>query len=291
VLAEVLKIRTVAPDSHFFDDLGADSMSMARFCARLRKRPELPAVSIRDVYRHPTIAALVSALAPAQAAPQPASRGAAAGMAAVLADLLKIDIVPVDSHFFDDLGADSMLMAQFCAKLRKRPELPTVSIKDVYRHTTITSLAAAFGGAATPAARKDALARPGQKPEPAFPDPATTRMSRSKPHFFLCGFLQTLWLLAFPTLLTFVTANGFVWISASPTPQDLYLRSLTFGGLAFAGMCLVPVLVKWLLVGRLKPRQFRVWSLTYLRFWLAKSVVQISPLARFSGSPIFSPTY
>jgi hypothetical protein len=63
-------------------------------------------------------------------------------MAAVLADVLKIDIVPVDSHFFDDLGADSMSMAQFCAKLRKRPELPTVSIKDVYRHTTITALAA-----------------------------------------------------------------------------------------------------------------------------------------------------
>ena len=79
-------------------------------------------------------------------------------MAAVLAEVLKVDIVPVDSHFFDDLGADSMLMAQFCAKLRKRPELPTVSIKDVYRHTTITALAAAFGGAATPAAREDAPA-------------------------------------------------------------------------------------------------------------------------------------
>jgi len=154
VLAEVLKVRSVSPDSHFFDDLGADSMSMARFCARLRKRPELPSVSIRDVYRHPTISALVTALAPTRAAARPAPGGAAAGMAAVLADVLKIDIVPVDSHFFDDLGADSMSMAQFCAKLRKRPELPTVSIKDVYRHTTITALAAAFGGAAAPAARQ-----------------------------------------------------------------------------------------------------------------------------------------
>ena len=68
MLAEVLKIRTVALNSHFFDDLGADSMSMARFCAVLRKRPDLPTVSIRDVYRHPTIAALVTARAPAKAA-------------------------------------------------------------------------------------------------------------------------------------------------------------------------------------------------------------------------------
>ena len=285
VLAEVLKVRTVAPDSHFFDDLGADSMSMARFCARLRKRPELPAVSIRDVYRHPTISALVTALAPAKATARPAAKGAAAGMAAVLADVLKIDIVPVDSHFFDDLGADSMSMAQFCAKLRKRPELPTVSIKDVYRHTTITALAAAFGGAAAPAAGKDS---PTESPEPAFPDPSTTRMSRSRPHFFLCGFLQFLWILAFPLLMTFVTANGFLWVATSATLQDLYLRALTFSGIAFVGMCLAPVLLKWLLVGRLKPRQFRVWSLTYFRFWLVKIVVQVSPLARFSGSPIFS---
>src|SRR6185437_7285854 len=158
------------------------------------------------------------------------------------------------------------------------------SVKDVYRHTTITALAAAFGGPATPAARQNA----GEQVEPAFPDPATTRMSRSKPHFFLCGFLQALWILAFPLLMTFVTANGFVWVSASPTLQDLYLRALTFSGIAFVGMCLAPVLLKWLLVGRLKPRQFRVWSLTYFRFWLVKILVQVSPLARFSGSPIFS---
>ena len=267
VLAEVLKVRTVAPDSHFFDDLGADSMSMARFCARLRKRPELPAVSIRDVYRHPTISALVTALAPAKATARPAAKGAAAGMAAVLADVLKIDIVPVDSHFFDDLGADSMSMAQFCAKLRKRPELPTVSIKDVYRHTTITALAAAFGGAATPAARKDS---PHGQPGARLPGSVHHAHVPQQAALLPLRFPAVLWILAFPLLMTFVTANGFVWVSTSATLQDLYLRALTFSGIAFVGMCLAPVLLKWLLVGRLKPRQFRVWSLTYFRFWLVK---------------------
>lgn len=33
--------------------------------------------------------------------------------AEVLANILHIDRVPVDSHFFDDLGADSLMMAQF----------------------------------------------------------------------------------------------------------------------------------------------------------------------------------
>ncbi len=38
VLAEVVGVPRVSVDDHFFDDLGTDSMVMARFCARVRKR-------------------------------------------------------------------------------------------------------------------------------------------------------------------------------------------------------------------------------------------------------------
>ena len=53
--------------------------------------------------------------------------------AEVLADLLRVDRVPVDSHFFDDLRADSLVMAHFCARVRKRGDLPPVSMRDIYR--------------------------------------------------------------------------------------------------------------------------------------------------------------
>jgi hypothetical protein len=36
-------------------------------------------------------------------------------LAEVLADVARVERVPVDSHFFDDLGADSLVMAHFCA--------------------------------------------------------------------------------------------------------------------------------------------------------------------------------
>ncbi|MFL6183201.1 MAG: acyl carrier protein, partial [Actinomycetes bacterium] len=42
------------------------------------------------------------------------------GFAEVLADIVGTEQVSADSHFFDDLGADSMLMARFCARVRKR---------------------------------------------------------------------------------------------------------------------------------------------------------------------------
>ena len=77
-------------------------------------------------------------------------RPGAPGLAEVLADVMHIEQVPVDGHFFDDLGADSLVMAQFCARVRKREDLPSVSMKDVYRHPTIRSLAAALVPAAAP---------------------------------------------------------------------------------------------------------------------------------------------
>lgn len=41
-------------------------------------------------------------------------------LADVLAGVVCVEQVPADSHFFNDLGADSLVMAQFCARVRKR---------------------------------------------------------------------------------------------------------------------------------------------------------------------------
>jgi 3'-phosphoadenosine 5'-phosphosulfate sulfotransferase (PAPS reductase)/FAD synthetase len=50
-------------------------------------------------------------------------------LADLLASVVKKDDVPVDANFFYELGADSLVMAQFCARMRKQPDLPAVSIK------------------------------------------------------------------------------------------------------------------------------------------------------------------
>src|SRR5256886_16499294 len=76
--------------------------------------------------------------------PGAATTHAESTFAEVLADVLRIDRVPVDRHFFDELGADSLVMAHFCARVRKRGDLPSISIQDVYRHPTIRRLGAAL---------------------------------------------------------------------------------------------------------------------------------------------------
>ena len=79
-----------------------------------------------------------------------------------------------------------------------------------------------------------------------------------------------------------------MWISASPTLLDIYLRSVTFSSATFAGACLLSILAKWILIGRWKPRQIPVWSLAYVRFWLVKTLIRTNPLVRFAGTPLYS---
>ena len=263
-------VERVSVDSNFFDDLGADSMVMARFCARVRKRPDLPAVSIKDIYQHPTIKSLATALA--DTAPMPVERV----FADMLADVMGVERVSVDSNFFDDLGADSMVMARFCARVRKRPDLPSVSIKDIYQHPTITSLATALGDTA-PVAVESPAATSVEVPKRA----GTLQV-------VVCGALQLLIFLGYSYLAALVTAQGYEWISAGSGALDIYLRSVLSGCAMFLFLFTVPILAKWILIGRWKPKQIRIWSLAYVRFWVVKTLVRRNPIVLFTGSPLFS---
>ena len=69
---------------------------------------------------------------------------------------------------------------------------------------------------------------------------------------------------------------------------DIYLRSLLAGCAMFLYLFTVPILAKWILIGRWKPQPIRIWSLAYLRFWIVKTLVQRNPIVLFTGSPLFT---
>src|SRR5215211_3522432 len=196
--------------------------------------------------------------------------------AEVLADLLHVERVSVDSHFFDELGADSLVMAHFCARVRKRGNLPPVSMKDVYRHPTIRSLAAALADVAPSAARSSVAT------VIEVPTPTSTR------EYVLCGALQLLFYLGYCYVAVFAAAEGYEWISAGSGAVEIYLRLVTFSGAVFLVACTVPILAKWVLIGRWKPQQIRLWSLAYVRFWIVKTLIRSNPGALlFIGSPLY----
>jgi non-ribosomal peptide synthetase-like protein len=202
----------------------------------------------------------------------------------VLADLLArvmlLEWVSIDSHFFDDLGANSLLMARFCARVRERTDLPCVSMKDIYLNPTIRGLAVALEDAVL--ALEDVAPA-----ESRVSMPRETVMPVSMLQYILCGTLQFLLFLGYSYLLAVVLVDGDEWITGSAGWVDIYVRSLVFGGATFLCMCTVPILAKWILVGRWKPQKIRIWSLAYVRFWLVKTLIRSNPLVLFIGSPLY----
>src|SRR5258708_6854975 len=131
--------------------------------------------------------------------------------AEVLANVLKVERLSVESHFFDELGADSLLMAKFCARVRKRGDLPSVSMKDIYRHPTIRSLAVALA---------DSAPRSAQPPAPkAFGVEAATPTSARE--YLLCGALQALFFFAYSYVAVLAIVAGYEWVSAGSSPPPL----------------------------------------------------------------------
>lgn len=338
-LADVMGVEQVAADSNFFDELGADSMVMARFCARLRKQTALPPVSIKTVYEHPTISSLATALTNgAPTTPPESTNGSTTEsttesttvrlLRETLADVMGIKQVAVDSNFFDELGADSMVMARFCARLRKQTDLPPVSIKTVYEHPTVNRLATALTDAVpttttlgqngttngavnpiTPTVKTDApktkndaaltlvpasgaLSSNGAMPilaQKAMPAPAQATTPVGTPRYVLCGALQFLVIFGYPYVLSLMTVLGYEWAMADATSFiDIYIRSVLAGGGIFLGTAIFPILLKWLLIGRWQPQQIRVWSLEYFRFWLVKTLIRLNPMVLFVGSPLYT---
>ncbi|PYP07283.1 MAG: peptide synthetase, partial [Gemmatimonadetes bacterium] len=202
-----------------------------------------------------------------------------ASFAELLAGVLRIDQVSVDSHFFDDLGADSLLMAQFCARVRKRGDLPHVSMKDIYAHPTIRSLAVA---AAAPSVRPRPSGSPLGSAHPPAPTPTNPR------EYVLCGALQALFYLGFSYLSVLAAIAGYQLFVGASVGVERVVRLLLFGAVAFLVVCAIPIAAKWLLIGRWKPRQIRLWSLEYVRFWIVKTLIRSNPAPYlFIGSPLY----
>ena len=153
--------------------------------------------------------------------PQPRSGGpidVEAALATALAAVAQLDRVPVNSHIFDDLGADSMVMARFCARVRKRPDLPSVAMKDIYQHPTIAGLAAALTTKAAPAA----VGTPVEVSGPTVPE--RLRQPVGAAQYVLCGALQFLAFLGYSYVIALVITRGTEWMLKAATPIDIYVR-------------------------------------------------------------------
>ena len=373
LLASVVQKHDVPADANFFDDLGADSMLMARFCARVRKQADLPSVSIKDVYQHPTITdsgrgplrrptadRLQSCRSPPKVladvlgadtglarrpllrrpgrgldAHGPLLRRVAADRPAVGLDQGRLPAPDDHGPGRDGLrtarrnaleegtrrGAGRGRWGRMNGRVARRPllrrpgrgldahgpllrsgpqnyDLPSVSIKDVYENPTIT------GGHVVRGRRyrwrralrclPDPRPRDGTQaaPLPNWMVPSGAHGGRQRPPH---GRARPSRRVRGAQLLLFLGYSPSPQRSSSWAPVDLRQREPDrwlpagrgCGAAVFFTMSTLPIPAKWVLVGRWTPRQIRVWSLDYVRFWLVKTLVAANPLVLFAGSPIY----
>jgi non-ribosomal peptide synthetase-like protein len=222
-----------------------------------------------------------------RALPAPTARRAASGgsehvapaseteqiLAGALARTLGVDQVSVEDDFFDDLGTNSLLMAQFSARVRKETVLPSVSMREIYQHSTVRELAAALGGP-VPAAERSAA--------------TGTVVRTSTAGYLMTGALQLLTFLAVAVIGSLVLDGVFSWASDGDSALAVFERSSLLVAVIFVATALLPILAKWTVLGRFKEREIRLWSLGHFRFWLVKTLIRTSPLALFVGSPVYT---
>ncbi|GGG13613.1 hypothetical protein GCM10007304_29570 [Rhodococcoides trifolii] len=215
------------------------------------------------------------------------SADTARGYADVLAEILDVPTVPIDAHWFHDLGADSLIMARFCARVRDRAELPDVSMRDVYDTLTATALAArtrpdALGSPPDRADRVPANVRAAAEVEP---DPGRAGTAE----YLFCAAAQLTIFVAYVVVVGWVASLGYDWVTGASGPLGYYTRSVLAGAVAFAAMSAAPIAAKWLLIGRWREGSIRIWSLGYLRFWTVRTLIRTNPLVLLAvGSPLYT---
>lgn len=235
----------------------------------------------------PSIPMTVSNKADLRKLPKPTSSRVAAGHAmvdprndddrflcAALADVLKFETVSIEDHFFDDLGANSLLMARFCARIRARQNWSTTSMRDIYLHPTVAQLS-------------DHLRAP-EKVAVAATEPMLSHKASSLA-YWSTGVGQLLFYAVYSYMSLWALNGGLNWVyDALDDPGQLYLRCVLLSAGMFFGLSGFAVLAKWVLIGRWKAEAIPIWSWRYYRFWVVKTLIRTAPVVLFRGSPLYS---
>ena len=194
-------------------------------------------------------------------------------LAGALAGVLKLEAVSTEAHFFNDLGAHSLLMARFCARIRQDANISHVSMRDIYQNPTIAQLAAHLDAASGTTLLSESIE--------LFHSPSTFS-------YYACGALQLGVYAAYAWISLWFSAVGFEWTyEAIGNPVDLYLRAVATGVAGFIGFSALPIAAKWLLIGRWKAEAFPIWSFRYFLFWTVKTLTRTAPATVLPG-PIYN---
>ena len=191
-------------------------------------------------------------------------------------ELFAVPMPPRDTDFFRGLGGHSLLAAQMVSRLRREPSLAGLSIRDVYEHPTIASLAARH--ACVVAAPPNAPAS--ESAELAGPSAAAVRACGVIQLFGLYGLFGVYSIQWLAPYLSYAAARAS---DASVTAALACAAAALFA--AEPALLFAAVMAKWLVIGRYVPGRYPLWGSYYIRFWLVDRLVAMAPTAFLVGTP------
>ncbi len=184
--------------------------------------------------------------------------------------------ISVDDDFFLDLGGDALKAAEAVSRLREFAEYAGLSAADLFRHPTLEGLAKEVAGKV--AARGEA-AKPPPRP---FLRATESRHCRA-------GICQAVLLPVVYAVQAWVWLGSFlVFDILLETRESLLFSAVTALGIQLASLpalLALAVALKWLLLGKIRPGEYPLWSGYYVRFWFMRRFLAALPLRFLAGTP------
>jgi non-ribosomal peptide synthetase-like protein len=229
----------------------------------------------------------------------------------------------LDSDFFD-LGGHSMIAAKLVSSLRSDPMYANVGMTDVYKYRTLKEFSQRLDDISIQATSKnfecdDSQTYVSEKNiEPGKESPTLRAISQVIVKY-LCMFISlycVFWFASLPLLLPSwayvnIDINSIISkytggvstvkpgmivltqsyeniepISSELTTLTSMLSLLVVMNFTFLLSPLLIILVKWIVIGKLKPGKYPLWGTYYWRWWLVHRLIKLLPLQLFKGWPI-----
>jgi len=193
-------------------------------------------------------------------------------------EILGQDEISVQDDFFRELGGHSLLATQAVSKLRALPGFAAIAVGDLYANPTVEKLAK-LARPAEPMAAPGPAARAATAPVP----------STSPARYLACTVLQALGVLGVSGIYAWqwlgaYLSYGYFAVTERTILEALALSLAIYAITTPAVLCL-SIVLKWLLLGRVRPGRYPLWSFYYLRFWFVRAVMRAAPVRYLSGTP------
>ena len=186
--------------------------------------------------------------------------------------------VSTTANFFNDLGGHSLFAARAVSRLRLLPGFEHVSIRDLYANPSVRELAKWVSQTIT--ADNTKARREQRVPfHRRFTSPWQIR---------LAGAVQVLSLGVLAVLLSAPLVGLLVFVQFSETLAGNFIKGASVIALTLALSLVLPLVVKWSVIGTFKPGRYPLWGAYFLRWWFVQKTVGLAPWFLLVGTPLQS---